>query len=267
MNVSQDRTLARLVPAARAGTARACSPRPRLDARRWPPVQTTAAREVVAIRFAVAFAALIAVGELLLARSPGGPRGRADVDPPADSPTRCSSWSARYWLGMSPVFQVVAVTGLGMILGTLLYLAVGRPARRADRSSKSACGGLRRLFPPAGRDQRTGSAAAVGRAGRDGPAGHAGQAGDEIFLSACIRAANLGARFWVMFTDELHVQGPLGVAVGASAMLIKFAGAAIGLLAVVVFIALGGGSLRWPSAGTPVSASTYNCRRCGRWPG
>jgi len=59
----------------------------------------------------------------------------------------------------------------------------------------------------------------------------------DVFLSACIRVASLRARFWVTFTDELHVQGPLGVAVGASAMLIVFAAEAMGLLAVAVFIA------------------------------
>jgi hypothetical protein len=59
----------------------------------------------------------------------------------------------------------------------------------------------------------------------------------DVFLSACIRVANLRARFWVTFTDELHVQGLLGVAVGASAMLIVFAAEAMGLLAVAVFIA------------------------------
>jgi response regulator RpfG family c-di-GMP phosphodiesterase len=47
----------------------------------------------------------------------------------------------------------------------------------------------------------------------------------------------LRARLWVTFTGEIQVEGPLGVAVGASAALIVFAAEAMGLVAVAVFIA------------------------------
>jgi hypothetical protein len=58
-----------------------------------------------------------------------------------------------------------------------------------------------------------------------------------VIIAAIIRTGALRARFWVTFTDESRVLAPLGVAVGASAMLISFAAEAMGLVAVAVFIA------------------------------
>ena len=58
-----------------------------------------------------------------------------------------------------------------------------------------------------------------------------------VIIAAIIRTGALRARFWVTFTDEFRVLAPLGVAVGASAMLISFAAEAMGLVAVAVFIA------------------------------
>jgi hypothetical protein len=196
-------------------------------------VQTIVAG-VVAIRFAVAFSALIALGELLRLNLPGD-REAAPIG------TACAlAYALLIRVGPVPArhsaFQVVAVTGLGMILGALPHLAVGRPARLAGMSSRLlavACAAL--IFRPL--------------AGMSGLVRHWWVALAamallvtvawlvDVFLSACIRVASLRARFWVTFTDELHVQGPLGVAVGASAMLIVFAAEAMGLLAVAVFIA------------------------------
>ena len=59
----------------------------------------------------------------------------------------------------------------------------------------------------------------------------------DVIIAAIIRTGALRARFWVTFTDEFRVLAPLGVAVGASAMLISFAAEAMGLVAVAVFIA------------------------------
>ena len=189
---------------------------------------------VVAIRFAVAFAALIALGELLRLNLPGD-REAAPIG------TACGlAYALLIRVGPVPArhsaFQVVAVTGLGMTLGALPHAAVGRPARLAEMSSRLlavACVAL--VFRPlAGMSDLVrhwwvalAAMALLVTAARL----------MVVFLSAWIRAAKLRARFWVTFTDELHVQGPLGVAVGASAMLIVFAAEAMGLLAVAVFIA------------------------------
>ena len=58
-----------------------------------------------------------------------------------------------------------------------------------------------------------------------------------VVIEAVIRAGVLRTRVWVTFVDEVRVQGPLWVAVGASAALIVFAAEAMGLVAVAVFIA------------------------------
>ena len=57
----------------------------------------------------------------------------------------------------------------------------------------------------------------------------------DAVISALIRAEELPARFGVALWDELRVQLPLGVAVGASALLIAFSSEVMGLAAVWVF--------------------------------
>ncbi len=135
---------------------------------------------VVAIRFAVAFAALIALGELLRLNLPGD-REAAPIG------TACGlAYALLIRVGPVPArhsaFQVVAVTGLGMTLGALPHVAVGRPARLAEMSSRLlavACVAL--IFRPLAGTERSGPAL-VGRAGRDGPAGHGGQADSRVPL-------------------------------------------------------------------------------------
>jgi hypothetical protein len=59
----------------------------------------------------------------------------------------------------------------------------------------------------------------------------------EAVIAALIRADALRGRFGVTLLDEMRVQWPLGVAVGASALLISFAAEVMGLAAVAVFTA------------------------------
>jgi HD-GYP domain-containing protein (c-di-GMP phosphodiesterase class II) len=59
----------------------------------------------------------------------------------------------------------------------------------------------------------------------------------EAVIAALVRTDVLRARFGVALADELRVQLPLGVAVGASALLIAFAAEVMGLFAVAVFTA------------------------------
>jgi hypothetical protein len=59
----------------------------------------------------------------------------------------------------------------------------------------------------------------------------------EAAIAALVRTDVLRARFGVALADELRVQLPLGVAVGASALLIAFAAEVMGLFAVAVFTA------------------------------
>ena len=189
---------------------------------------------VSAERWAIAFAALIALGELLRLNLPGdreaAPIGTASALAYAllirvgPVPARHSAW------------QVVAVTGIGMTLGALPHLAVGRPARlpsMAARLIAVTCVAFA-VRPLAGtpvvvRHWWTAFVvmAALGALGWL----------IKLVIEVGIRASALRARLRVTFTDELRVQWALGVAVVSSATLIVFAAEAMGLVAVAVFIA------------------------------
>ncbi len=189
---------------------------------------------VVAPRSAIAFAALIALGELLRLNLPGD-REAAPIG------TACAlAYALLIRVGSVPArhsaFQVVAVTGIGMALGALPHLAVGRPAQTAGMASRLlavACAAFA-FRPLAGtRDiVRYWWVALAVMALLVTVAWLV-----DVVIAACIRADTLQSRFWVTFTDELRVQGLLGVAVGASALLIAFAAEAMGLVAVAVFLA------------------------------
>jgi hypothetical protein len=189
---------------------------------------------VTADRWAIAFATLIALGELLRLNLPGdreaAPIGTASALAYAllirvgPVPARHSAW------------QVVAVTGIGMTLGALPHLAVGRPARlpsMAARLIAVTCVAFA-FRPLAGtpvvvRDWWT---AFVVMAALGALAWLI-----KLVIEVGIRASALRARLRVTFTDELRVQWALGVAVVSSATLIVFAAEAMGLVAVAVFIA------------------------------
>src|SRR6201996_1359419 len=189
---------------------------------------------VSAERWAIAFAALLALGELLRLNLPGdreaAPIGTASALAYAllirvgPVPARHSAW------------QVVAVTGIGMTLGALPHLAVGRPARlpsMAARLIAVTCVAFA-FRPLAGTPVvvRHWGTAFVVMAALGALAWLI-----KLVIEAGIRASALRARLRVTFTDELRVQWALGVAVVSSATLIVFAAEAMGLVAVAVFIA------------------------------
>ena len=189
---------------------------------------------VVAVRWAIAFTALIALGELLRLTLPG------DREAAPIGTAFALAYALLIRVGPVParhsVLQVVAVTGIGMILGALPHVAVGRPARLPSMAARLiAVTCVAFAFRPL-----AGSPAVV----RDWWTAFAVMAAlgvlawlVELVLEAAIRASALRARLRVTLTDELRVQGALGVAVVASATLIVFAAEAMGLVAVAVFIA------------------------------
>ena len=189
---------------------------------------------VAAIRSAIAFAALIALGELLRLNLPGD-REAAPIG------TACAlAYALLIRVGSVPArhsaFQVVAVTGVGMALGALPHLAVGRPARTADMATRLlavSCAAF--VFRPLAAAHSTVRHWWVALAVMALLIALAWLV--HVIIAAIIRTGALRARFWVTFTDESRVLAPLGVAVGASAMLISFAAEAMGLVAVAVFIA------------------------------
>ncbi|MDR2983345.1 MAG: HD domain-containing protein [Nocardiopsaceae bacterium] len=181
---------------------------------------------------AVAFGSLVALGELLRITLPGN-RESAPI-----AAAGALGYALLLGIGERPAvqsaMQVIVITAGGMIVGALPHLAAGRPARLAGMASRLiavACVAF--VFRPLARI----------------PVIH-----DHWWVAlpvmallvvlawfvdsaigALIRTEELPARFGVALGDELRVQLPLGVAVGASALLIAFSSEVMGLAAVWVF--------------------------------
>ena len=88
-------------------------------------VAQTAASGLVQPRDALAFGALIALGELLRLSLPGD-REAAPIGS-AGALGYALAVRVGMHLAMQPALQVVAVTAVGMIVGALPHLAAGRP--------------------------------------------------------------------------------------------------------------------------------------------
>ncbi|MGD0062949.1 MAG: HD domain-containing phosphohydrolase [Streptosporangiaceae bacterium] len=197
-------------------------------------VAQTAAEGLQDVSSAIAFGLLIAFGEVLRLNLPGdresAPIGFAGalayallIQVGANSAQHSAS-------------QVVTVTTIGMIVGALPHLAVGRPARVSGMASRLLCVAcVAYIFRPL-----AGNAAVV----RDWGVAFTLMTSLailavllEVVLTALLRVDEQRARFRVALVDELRVQLPLGAAVGASALLMAFAAEVMGLAAVVVFTA------------------------------
>jgi hypothetical protein len=197
-------------------------------------VAQTAATGLRDVRTAVAFGVLVAFGEVLRLNLPGdresAPIGFAGALAYAlliRVGTHAGTYSAQ---------QVVTVTAIGMIIGALPHLAVGRPARVSGMAARLLCVAcVAYIFRPLAGDT------AIDK--------HWGLAFSlmtalaivalllEAVLTALLRVDEQRAKFRVALADELRVQLPLGAAVGASALLIAFAAEVMGLAALAVFTA------------------------------
>jgi hypothetical protein len=197
-------------------------------------VAQTAAAGARDVDVALVFGALIAIGELLRLNMPGG----REASPIATAGSLAYALLIR--TGDHPAVmtaqQVVAVAAVGMIIGALPHLAVGRPARlegMAARLLAVAC--VAGLFRPL-----VVGTVIVRHWWLELPVMIAFVILAwlvEAAIAAVIRADMLRGRFGVTLLDEMRVQLPLGAAVGASALLIVFAAEAMGLAAVAVFTA------------------------------
>jgi hypothetical protein len=197
-------------------------------------VTQTAAAGLQDPRIAIAFGALIAFGELLRLNLPGdresAPIGFAGA----------LAYALLIRVGMHVVHytaeQVVTVATIGMIIGALPHLAVGRPARVSGMATRLLCiACVAYIFRPL--------------AGNGAVDRHWGLAFSlmtsltvlalllEAVLTALLRVDEQRARFRVALVDEMRVQLPLGAAVGASALLIAVAAEVMGLAALAVFTA------------------------------
>jgi HD domain len=197
-------------------------------------VAQTAVEGVRDDRLAVAFGALIAFGEVLRLNLPGdresAPIGLAGALAYALL-IRVGGYQVQH-----SAEQVVTITAIGMIVGALPHLAVGRPAKVSSMATRLLCvAAVAFIFRPL--------------AGNRAVTGHWGLAFSlmtslvllalllEAVLTALMRVEEQRARFKVALVDEMRVQLPLGAAVGASALLIAFAAETMGLAALAVFTA------------------------------
>jgi HD domain len=195
-------------------------------------IAQTAVAGVVQVGDAVAFGSLVALGELLRITLPGN-RESAPI-----AAAGALGYALLLGVGERPAvqsaLQVIVIAAGGMIVGALPHLAAGRPAKLAGMASRLiavACVAF--AFRPLARIPVI----------RD----HWWVALPvmtllvvlawfvDAVISALIRTEELPARFSVALWDELRVQLPLGVAVGASALLIAFSSEVMGLAAVWVF--------------------------------
>jgi hypothetical protein len=197
-------------------------------------VAQTAAEGLKDPRIAIAFGALIAFGELLRLNLPGdretAPIGFAGA----------LAYALLIRVGTHVVQlsaeQVVTVATIGMIIGALPHLAVGRPARVSGMAARLLCVAcVAYIFRPL-----------AGNSTLDRNWGLAFTLMTslavlalllEAVLTALLRVDEQQARFRVALVDEMRVQLPLGAAVGASALLIAFAAEVMGLYSLAVFTA------------------------------
>ncbi len=197
-------------------------------------VAQTAALGLTQPRDAVAFGALIAFGELLRLSLPGD-REAAPIG---------SAGGLGYALVLQigfvparqPAMQVIAVTAVGMTVGALPHLAVGRPAGVAGMASRLlAVAFVAFVFRPLSGLAMLSMHVWVALTVMAGLVVAGWFA--ECVIRALIRADALRARFRVALVDEIRVQWQLGAAVGASAMLIALAADEMGLVALAILIA------------------------------
>jgi HD domain len=197
-------------------------------------VAQTAAAGLSAPRTALAFGALIALGELLRLALPG------DRESAPIGSAGALGYAIVLHVGAvpatQPAMQVIAVAAASMTLGALPHLAAGRPAGVTGMASRLiAVAAVALPFRPlaAGLAARSEMISALGVMCGLLVLGWTA----ECLIRALIRADALRARFGVTLWDEMRVQLPLGVAVAASAILIAFAADIMGLAALALFIA------------------------------
>ncbi len=196
-------------------------------------IAQTAAFGMTGERDAVAFGALVALGELFRIMLPGN----------RESAPIATAGALAYTLLLvgnrtapHSAMQVIAVTAVGMVVGALPHLAAGRPTSIDAMARRLlAVAVVAFLFRPLANNAQIRGHWSLALAVMTVVVAVAWLA--DAVIAALIRAEALRARFGVALRDELRVQAPLGAAVGATAMLIAFAAEVMGLAALAVFIA------------------------------
>jgi hypothetical protein len=183
---------------------------------------------------ALAFGGFIAFGELLRLALPGG-REAAPIAMVGAMSYALLLALPKYGFTRQSALLVVAVAAVGMTVGALPHVAAGRPAGIIGICSRIvavACVAF--IFRP-----MVSAGFFVGKPWELAFSIMAllvcfGWLVDAL-VGALIRADDVGARFSVAMLDEIRLQWPLGLAVGASVIITVFSTKAIGLGILAVF--------------------------------
>jgi HD domain len=197
-------------------------------------IAQTATVGMTGMRVAVAFGALVALGELFRIMLPSN----RESAPIATAGALAYTLLLRSGPRLVPhsAMQVIAVTAVGMVVGALPHLAAGRPTSIDAMARRLlAVAVVAFLFRPLAGDPRILGHWWLALAVMTVVVAVAWLA--DAVIAALIRAEALRARFGIALRDELRVQAPLGAAIGANAMLIAFAAEVMGLASLAVFIA------------------------------
>ncbi|TDQ53555.1 HD-GYP domain-containing protein [Actinorugispora endophytica] len=196
---------------------------------------TTAATGFEHPRVALAFGILVSLGEFARITLPG----HREVAPIASA--SAMAYAFLFTIGNDPVthsaWQVIAVVAVGLALGELPHIMVGRVPRWGDLA--------RRLLNVSAVVLVFKSLAAA--VDQDGPLWWlslvlmavvvvAAWALDSV-AAAAVRADRLRTRFRVAVLDEMRAQLAIGMAIGASAILMALSAHVMGLTALLVFTA------------------------------
>jgi len=188
----------------------------------------------VNVRAALAFGGFIAFGELFRLALPGGREAAPIAMVGAMAYAMLLTLPREYGPVTYDALLVVAVAAIGMTVGALPHIAAGRSAGLTGMCTRLvAVSCVAFIFRPI-------VSAGFGHA----PLGFQVLVVALVFavgwlvdtlVGALIRADDVGARFSVAIRDELRLQWPLGLAVGASVIITIFGAKQMGLMELLVF--------------------------------
>lgn len=197
-------------------------------------------RNKEALETALAFGGFIAFGELLRLALPGG-REAAPI-----AMVGAMSYALLLWLPGQHPYQhvqvldvnpplVISVAAIGMTVGALPHIAAGRPAGLTGMCTRLvAVSCVVFIFHQLARSLAHEHYWELGFAVMALLVAF-GWLADAV-VSALIRADDVGARFSVAVVDEMRLQWPLGLAVGASVLITVFGARVMGLMELLIFI-------------------------------
>jgi len=190
----------------------------------------------VNVRAALAFGGFIAFGELFRLALPGGREAAPIAMVGAMAYAMLLALPPEYGAVTYDALLVVAVAAIGMTVGALPHIAAGRSAGLTGMCTRLvAVSCVAFIFRPIVSALFGHHVWLVLQVALVALVFSVGWLVDTL-VGALIRADDVGARFSVAIRDELRLQWPLGLAVGASVIIAVFGAMRIGLMELLVFI-------------------------------